>query len=103
MLRQFKFFLKKTATLSLIGLIVVYQKCISAFIPARCRFLPTCSTYGIEAIKAHGALKGLVLLLKRLGKCHPITFLGASSGFDPVPPKKKKIVKEKREKDATTR
>jgi len=103
MLGSLKILLNKIATLSLIGLIVVYQRCISAFIPARCRFLPTCSAYGIEALKIHGALKGSGLLLKRLGKCNPIKLLGASSGFDPVPPKNKKHVKEKREKDATTR
>jgi len=47
-----------------------------------CRFQPTCSHYVIEAVETHGALRGLWLGLKRLGRCHP----WGGSGFDPVPP-----------------
>jgi hypothetical protein len=46
--------------------------------------VPTCSCYGIEALKTHGLLKGGWLTLKRVLKCHPLS----AGGFDPVPPKK---------------
>ncbi|MGC7560767.1 membrane protein insertion efficiency factor YidD [Pasteurella sp. PK-2025] len=67
----------------LIGLIRVYQLVISPLIGPRCRFTPTCSHYGIEALKIHGAIKGSWLTLKRILKCHPLT----AGGYDPVPPK----------------
>jgi uncharacterized protein len=62
-----------------------YRRFLSPLKPPSCRFTPTCSAYALEAIAAHGALKGLGLALRRLARCHPITFLGGSSGFDPVP------------------
>ncbi|MCM1511692.1 MAG: membrane protein insertion efficiency factor YidD [Oxalobacter formigenes] len=64
----------------------VYQLCISPFLGQNCRFYPTCSRYAIEAITAHGCIKGLFLTVCRLGKCHP----WHPGGFDPVPPKKEK-------------
>jgi len=48
----------------------------------RCRFLPTCSDYALEALRRHGALAGTWLSLRRLSRCHPF----GSSGYDPVPP-----------------
>ncbi|WP_439444198.1 membrane protein insertion efficiency factor YidD [Listeria aquatica] len=68
----------------LVGLIRVYRKFISPLTPPSCRFLPTCSEYGIEAIQTHGALKGSYLTIRRILKCHPFH----KGGFDPVPPKK---------------
>ena len=68
----------------LIALIKFYQVAISPLIGPRCRFVPTCSFYGIEALKTHGLLKGSWLTLKRVLKCHPLS----AGGFDPVPPKK---------------
>lgn len=65
----------------MVGLIILYQKYISRFTPPTCRFYPTCSHYGLEAIKRHGALKGGWLTLKRLLKCHPFH----PGGIDPVP------------------
>ena len=62
-----------------------YRRFVSPLTPPSCRFTPTCSAYALEAIAEHGALKGLLLALRRLGRCHPITWLGGSSGFDPVP------------------
>jgi putative membrane protein insertion efficiency factor len=62
-------------------LIRVYQRMISPFFPSTCRFVPTCSTYGIEAIKKHGPFKGGWLTLKRILSCHPY----GKSGYDPVP------------------
>ena len=55
----------------LIALIKFYQVAISPLIGPRCRFVPTCSCYGIEALKTHGLLKGGWLTLKRVLKCHP--------------------------------
>ena len=57
----------------LIGLIRVYQVVISPLIGPRCRFTPTCSCYGVEALKTHGLLKGGWLTIKRILKCHPLS------------------------------
>lgn len=62
-------------------LIRFYQGAISPYFPATCRYTPTCSEYGVTAIKKHGALKGGWLTLKRIGSCHP----WGGSGYDPVP------------------
>ena len=62
-----------------------YRRVLSPLFPPTCRFTPTCSAYALEAIAAHGARKGLLLTLRRLARCHPLTWLGGSSGFDPVP------------------
>ena len=70
----------------LIAPIRFYRLIVSPMLPPSCRFTPTCSQYAIEAIETHGALKGAALASKRLLRCHPITWLGGSSGFDPVPP-----------------
>ncbi len=59
-----------------------YQMVISPFLPANtCRFFPTCSSYAIEAIQKHGALKGMLLGGARICKCHPYH----DGGYDPVP------------------
>ena len=65
----------------LIGLIKVYQKLISPMLIHSCRFQPTCSCYGVEAITKHGPIKGSWFTLKRILSCHPF----GGSGFDPVP------------------
>lgn len=64
----------------------LYRYAVSPLLPPSCRFQPTCSAYALEALKTHGALKGGTLALTRILRCHPLTFLGGSSGFDPVPP-----------------
>ena len=71
----------------LILLITGYQRLVSPYFPTSCRFDPTCSSYAKEAIQTHGALKGTVLSVIRIGKCHPIKLLGGSEGYDPVPKK----------------
>ena len=53
------------------AIIVVYQKVLSPLLPPRCRYTPTCSNYGIEAIKKYGPWKGGVLTIKRIMSCHP--------------------------------
>ncbi len=58
-----------------------YQRGISPFLPAACRFTPTCSEYARQAIDAHGARRGSYLALRRLVRCHP----WGGSGYDPVP------------------
>ncbi|MEQ1755294.1 MAG: membrane protein insertion efficiency factor YidD [Micropepsaceae bacterium] len=63
----------------------VYRHAISPLIGPSCRFQPTCSAYALEAIEKHGPLKGAWLTARRLGKCHPVKWLGASEGYDPVP------------------
>ena len=66
----------------LLTLIKFYQRAISPYFPARCRFSPTCSQYAVEAITRYGAAKGGWLALKRFLRCHPFT---KRDYFDPVP------------------
>ena len=65
----------------LIYLIRGYQLGISPLLPPSCRYSPTCSHYGIEALKKHGLIKGCWLTLRRIARCHP----WAKGGYDPVP------------------
>jgi len=60
-----------------------YQVALSPFLGQNCRFYPSCSEYAVEAIKEHGSLKGSLLSMTRLCKCHP----WHSGGLDPVPKK----------------
>ncbi|HEY2069269.1 MAG TPA: membrane protein insertion efficiency factor YidD [Rhizomicrobium sp.] len=75
------------AAAALMAPIRLYRRYLSPLLPPKCRYTPTCSAYAIEAIEVHGALKGSGLAARRLLRCHPITWLGGSSGYDPVPPK----------------
>lgn len=70
-------------TTLLIGLIRLYQITLSPFMGGQCRFWPTCSRYGIEAIRTWGPWKGSWLTLRRIGRCNPFV----SGGYDPVPPR----------------
>lgn len=62
-------------------LIKAYQYLLSPILSASCRFTPTCSQYGIDAIKKYGPFKGGWLTLKRIASCHP----WGKHGQDPVP------------------
>lgn len=58
-----------------------YRYCISPFIPASCRYTPTCSKYAIQALQKYGPFKGSWFAIKRILRCHP----WGGSGYDPVP------------------
>lgn len=66
----------------LLGIIRFYQRYISPGLPARCRFIPTCSQYAREAIEKYGAWKGGRLALRRFLRCHPFY---KGDFYDPVP------------------
>jgi uncharacterized protein len=61
--------------------IVGYQRFISPLLGPRCRFAPSCSAYALEALRRHGAARGLWLAACRLARCHPFN----PGGYDPVP------------------
>lgn len=60
----------------------LYQVTLAYFLGGHCRFTPSCSVYALEAVRHHGAIKGWVLALRRLARCHPF----CPGGYDPVPP-----------------
>lgn len=62
-------------------IINAYRYLISPMLGPSCRYTPTCSAYGLEAIKKHGGFKGGWLTIKRIARCHP----WGGSGYDPVP------------------
>jgi putative membrane protein insertion efficiency factor len=64
----------------LIAFLRGYKSFISPWLPSACRYRPTCSEYMLEAIAAHGAMRGVWMGLKRLGRCHPFH----EGGYDPV-------------------
>jgi putative membrane protein insertion efficiency factor len=68
------------AARALVALLGLYKRFVSPFLPAACRFTPTCSVYARETIAKFGALKGGALAAKRLLRCHPFH----PGGFDPV-------------------
>lgn len=65
-------------------LIRFYQSAVSPFLPAACRYQPTCSSYTFEALQKHGLIYGGFLGIKRILSCHP----WGGKGYDPVPEKK---------------
>ena len=77
----------------LIFIIKLYQYFISPLLGNRCRFLPTCSEYFVEALKTLCLIEGIKLGIKRILKCHPFKKLGGSQGLDfvPTPNDKKEI------------
>ena len=77
----------KIVKIILLGVVKIYQGAISPLIGQNCRHVPTCSAYATQAITVWGPFKGGCLSLKRLLKCHP----WGTSGYDPVPQKKKQV------------
>lgn len=63
------------------GLIRAYQLLLSPFMPPSCIHQPTCSYYALEAIERHGVIRGVLLSIRRLLHCHPLS----RGGYDPVP------------------
>ncbi|MBL7944989.1 MAG: membrane protein insertion efficiency factor YidD [Flavobacteriales bacterium] len=72
--------------LPLIGLVHLYRFALSPLLPGACRYTPSCSEYGLEALRVHGAFRGGYLTLKRILSCHP----WGGHGHDPVPQAPKK-------------
>ena len=66
-------------------IIKAYQLVLSPLLGRNCRFYPSCSHYSHDAIKGHGAIKGLYLSVRRISRCHP----WSEGGYDPVPDTKK--------------
>ena len=73
----------RLASSALILLVRAYQVCLSPMMGGACRFEPSCSNYMIEAVNVHGAVKGTILGLWRILRCHP----WGDYGYDPVPAK----------------
>ena len=69
---------------ALLRLIRFYQASVSPLFPPRCRFIPSCSQYALEAVEKYGAVRGGWLALKRIMKCHPY-HRQKSIEYDPVP------------------
>ena len=65
----------------LLTIIRLYQLTFSRILPPSCRFVPSCSHYGYEAVEKYGPLRGGWLALKRLARCHPLH----PGGYDPLP------------------
>ena len=72
---------KKISLYVIIFIIKIYQFIISPLLGPNCRFTPTCSSYSILAIKKFGIKKGIILSIKRIGRCHP----WSKGGYDPLP------------------
>ena len=73
--------ISKVFSFIFIFLIRAYKTLLSPILPPSCRYTPTCSEYGLEAIKKYGPFKGGWLAIKRIGRCHP----WGGHGYDPVP------------------
>ncbi len=74
----------------LVGVIRVYQRVLSPLLGPRCRYHPSCSQYAVQALEAHGVLKGLVLAAWRLLRCNPwshggVDFVESQTLFAPSP------------------
>ena len=78
---QFVAALDRVARAALKALVWLYRLTLGPLLGPRCRFLPTCSDYALEALERHGPWRGSVLTAKRLFRCHP----WGGEGYDPVP------------------
>ncbi|WP_293623609.1 membrane protein insertion efficiency factor YidD [Salinisphaera sp.] len=66
--------------------IVIYRYTLSPLLGPRCRYVPSCSAYALEALQVHGPIRGSWLAFRRITRCHPLR----EGGFDPVPPPRDK-------------
>jgi len=78
---NFKRMLKKVLIFPFVVLIKFYQSFISPLLAPSCRFTPTCSHYALESLTKYGVFKGVILIIRRISKCHP----WGKSGYDPLP------------------
>ncbi|MEI8347891.1 MAG: membrane protein insertion efficiency factor YidD [Pseudomonadota bacterium] len=62
----------------------IYQYCLSPLLGERCRFYPSCSSYAILSLQRYSLISALFLILRRLGRCHPLN----DGGYDPLPERK---------------
>ncbi len=65
----------------MIAFVRLYQLALSPVLPPACRFEPSCSHYAVDALRIHGAWRGLALAVRRIARCRP----GGGMGYDPVP------------------
>ena len=65
----------------MIAAVRLYQLTLSPLLGPRCRYWPSCSSYTLEALQVHGPLKGGLMAMRRISRCHP----GCEGGIDPVP------------------
>ena len=79
---------EKSMKILILTLLKIYKFLISPFLGNNCRFLPSCSDYAYEVINEKGVIKGSILAIKRLTKCHP----WGRSGYDPVNNQKKENI-----------
>ncbi len=73
--------LTRAITLPFVVAIYAYRITLGPFLGGQCRFYPSCSQYALDAYREHGPVRGSVLTLRRLARCHPF----AKGGFDPAP------------------
>jgi uncharacterized protein len=71
---------------ALLAALALYRATVSRMLPPSCRFVPSCSVYAADAVRAHGALRGSWLALRRLLRCHPL----GGHGLDQVPTRGKR-------------
>jgi len=83
----------------LIALVTVYQYTISPLLGPRCRYYPSCSNYAVQALREHGAVRGLGLASWRLLRCNPFS----NGGYDPVPSRHRSCEPEHCETNVSTR
>jgi hypothetical protein len=83
----------------LIAFVKVYQYTISPLLGPRCRYYPSCSNYAVQALREHGAVRGLGLATWRLLRCNPFS----NGGYDPVPPHHKSCEPEHCETNVSAR
>ena len=73
--------IRRVLAAPLVLLVRVYQVTLSPFLGGQCRYHPTCSHYAVQALNEHGPVRGALLSLRRIARCHPF----ARGGYDPVP------------------
>ena len=78
-------FIVRLPSLLMISLVRLYQRFISPLTPPSCKFYPSCSSYAVQSLQTHGLMKGGVLTVARLGRCHPWQL----GGINPPPPRGK--------------